>query len=148
MTDHTRHILTFIARKRITAGNPLHELKDISQPYGKKNQSLQRLLQGWKRYLLRRNIFKREWSWNAILLLRVFPSIGFGQDNPSKTPRTKSNSSQGLSQVHYVFMKYYSQGLNKPHFRPPCQMPKDYTWRGVYRFDSSSVVRMPFLKAP
>ena len=30
-------------------------------------------------------------------------------------------------------------------------MPKDYNWcevRGVYRFDSSSAVIMPFLKAP
>ena len=37
---------------------------------------------------------------------------------------------------------------NDNDFRLPCQMPKDYTWWAVYRFDSSSVVIMPFLKAP
>ena len=79
--------------------------------------------------------------------LHMFPKIGFeAQKSPQRIKKPRTTQLKDF--LRYIFMKYCSQGLNKPHFRLPCRMPKDYTWCGFYRFDSSSVVIMPFLKAP
>ena len=66
-------------------------------------------------------IFKRIRSWCVILhRYTCFLKYDLKPDNLPKK-----------SILRYIFMKYYLQGLNKPHFRFPCQMPKDYTWWGV-----------------
>ena len=79
--------------------------------------------------------------------LHVFPKIGF-EARQSLQKIKKPRRTHLKDFLRYIFTKYYSQGLNKPHFRLACQKPKDYTWWGVYRFDSSSGVITPFLKAP
>ena len=59
--------------------------------------------------------------------LRVFPKTGFeARQSPQKHQETKKTHLKDF--LRYIFMKYYSKDLDKPHFRPPCQMPKEYTW--------------------
>ena len=62
--------------------------------------------------------------------LHVFPKIGF-EARKSLQKIKKPRTTHLKDFLRYIFMKYYSQGLNKPHFRLPCQIHKDFTWWGA-----------------
>ena len=57
----------------------------------------------------------------------MFPKIGFSLKNKKK-PRTTHLKDF----VTYIFMENTSQGLNKPHFRLPCQIPGVSIGRGSW----------------